>query len=180
MNKKGSVNIIVVIFIVLIVGVAVYFALVKKQEPVTQQNNTQSSADAQTPKSQASSVTNTDNNQGSLDKFYFTPNNLAKESREVFKFKYPIGFTVIEGGYKTPGGGRFPDISISKNGGAKIDVVRIPGGVSGGLDITCENYATETDKCVELKGQVVTTSSKDQSVLKAFDLIIATLEVGSF
>lgn len=179
-NKKGFVSIGLVVLIVVIVGIAVYFALIKKDEPVAQQTNTQSSADVQTSKSQISSATNTSNNQDSSDKTYITPNNLAKESGEIFKFQYPVGFTVIEGGYKTPGGGRFPDLSISKNDGAKIDVVRIPGGVSGGMEITCKNYSTETDKCIEVKGHVVMTGSKDRLVLNVFDLIIKTLEIENF
>ncbi|MBU6431458.1 MAG: hypothetical protein KGJ58_00245 [Patescibacteria group bacterium] len=156
MNKKGFTAYFIVL-IVAIAGVMGYLALAKKQEPVMQQINAISST-----------------------KTYITPNNIAKESGKIFKFQYPVGFTVIEGDYKTPGGSRFPDISISKDGGAGIDVVRIPGGISTGPEITCENYATVAYKCVELKSHVVMTSSKDQSVLNAFDLITKTLEIERF
>lgn len=40
MNKKGFVNIILVVVVVILVGAVGYFAFVKKSEPVTQQNPT--------------------------------------------------------------------------------------------------------------------------------------------
>jgi hypothetical protein len=108
---------------------------------------------------------------------YITPPDLAKESDLVFKFKYPKGFIVDEGGYKTPGGRRFPSISIKKIGGLDIDTIWIPGGMSTGPEITCKTQLYVGDKCTEIGGYVITTKSKDPSVLKAYEIITSTFEV---
>jgi hypothetical protein len=108
---------------------------------------------------------------------YITPPDLAKESELVFKFKYPKGFIVEEGGYKTPGGRRFPSIAIKKIGGLDIDTILVPGGMSTGPEITCRTQLYVGDKCTEISGYVITTKSKDPSVLKAYEIITSTFEV---
>lgn len=53
-NKKGFVKIALVVLLVVIVGIAGYFALVKKQEPVAQPNTSPSLSDTQASTSQTS------------------------------------------------------------------------------------------------------------------------------
>ena len=111
---------------------------------------------------------------------FTTPRELAKESNTVFEFQYPKGFSVSEDGYKTPGGFRFPSLSIKKDGGKEADAIYIPGGMSTGPEITCETQASPDDKCVEIQGYVIITKSKDKSVLKAFEIITSTFQAKSY
>lgn len=111
---------------------------------------------------------------------FTTPRELAKESNTVFEFQYPEGFSVSEEGYKTPGGFRFPSLSVKKDGGKETDVIYIPGGISTGPEITCETQASPDDKCVEIQGYVIMTKSKDKSVLKAFEIITSTFQAKSY
>lgn len=111
---------------------------------------------------------------------FITPRELAKESNTVFEFQYPKGFSVSEGGYKTPGGFRFPSLSIEKDSGKETDVIYIPGGMSTGPEITCETQASPDDKCIEIQGYVIITKSKDKSVLKAFEIITSTFQAKSY
>ena len=171
MNQKGFINIAIIIGIVVITGAIGYFALNNRQvQPPTT--------------SQPQAVEQSETSQGESNNLelvtYITPRDLAIESNEVFKFQYPKGFTVTEGGYKTPGGFRFPAISIQKNNSADIDAVRVPGGISTGPEITCKTQAAAGDKCVEVKGHVVMTKSKDQSVFKAYEIITSTFEVSGY
>ena len=111
---------------------------------------------------------------------FTTPRELAKESNTVFEFQYPKGFSVSEAGYKTPGGFRFPSLSIKKDSGKEVDVIYIPGGMSTGPEITCKTQASTDDKCIEIQGYVIMTKSKDKSVLKAFEIITSTFQAKSY
>ena len=166
---------VLIALVVVFAGISAYFVLNRKSEAQTAPPTGQNSPIV-TPPQGSATPTPSPEKLGS----YITPRDLAKESGQVFKFQYPSGFTVAEGGYKTPGGARFPDLAITKNGGTKTDVIRIPGGMSTGPEITCETLATATDECIEVNGRVIITSSKDQLVLKAFDVIKTTLVVDSY
>lgn len=171
MSQKGFINIVIVLVIVAIAGIVGYVALTnqRSQPPAAEQSQTTEPPTASQNKPATVELAT-----------YITPRDLAKESNEVFKFQYPKGFTVSEGGYKTPGGFRFPDISIHKSGGADLDVVRVLGGISTGPEITCKTQAGPGDKCIEVNGHVVMTKSKDQSVLKAYEIITSTFEVSGY
>jgi hypothetical protein len=161
MNQKGFVNVILVIIIIVLAGALGYFTLVKKSPQVTQQTPTL------TPKLLS----------------YQTPNDKAKESGLIFKFQYPSGFSVEEGGYKTPAGYRWPSFEISKIGGTENDKILIPGGVSTGLAPTCQNQGPNLVKCIEVpkaNNAVVLTKSNDPAVLYAFDVITNSLEVSEY
>jgi len=171
MNQKGFINIAVIIGIIVVVGAIGYFAFTNRQVQPPETNQQQTTEQPATPQSEPANLELAT---------YITPQDLAMESYRVFRFQYPTGFTVTEGGYRTPAGTRFPDISIRKNGGADIDVVRVPGAISTGPEITCRTQASSGDKCIEISGYVVMTKSKDPLVLKAYEIITSTFEVSVF
>jgi len=86
MNQKGFANIALVIIIVILVGAAGYFTLIKKSSPITQETNTQSSIQTQQA---AKSSTPTPKNETASWKTY-------TNSKYGIIFKYPPSLTIKE------------------------------------------------------------------------------------